>query len=93
MDDESTVEQTFIYRLSEKPGLAWFKNLIFVSSNQDAYTPFDSARIQLCQDALNDNKSSKGNGQQYIQMSWNLLNKLQTKLIYRVDVDFQIQSK
>lgn len=93
MDDESTVEQTFIYKLSEKPGMQWFNNIILVGSNQDSYVPFDSARIQLCQEALQDNKSSKGNGQQYIQMSWNLLNGLKTKLLYRVDADFQIATK
>lgn len=30
--------------------------------------------------------NNKGN--QYIQMSWNLLNTLKTKVLYRVDADF-----
>lgn len=93
MQDESKVEQTFIYKLSEMPGLAWFSHVVLVCSNQDLYVPFDSARIQLCQEAMNDNKGMKSMGTHYIQMSWNLLNKVKTKLLYRVDVDFQIQTK
>lgn len=33
MQDESKVEQTFIYKLSELPGLAWFSNVVLVCSN------------------------------------------------------------
>ena len=90
MDDTQNVEQSFIYKLSEKPGLQWFNHVVLVSSNQDGYVPFDSARMQLCNEALQDNKSNKGTGQQYVQMSWNLLNGLKTKLLYRVGVDFVI---
>jgi hypothetical protein len=56
--------------------------------------PFDSARIQICKEALTDNSSSESNrGNHYIQMTWNLLNKLKTRLLFRVDADFQIQNK
>ena len=53
--------------------------------------PFDSARIQICKEALTDvngTDSSGNRGNLYIQMSWNLLSKLSTKLIYRIDADF-----
>lgn len=30
-----------------KEGLNWFKTLIFISSKQDAYINFESARIQV----------------------------------------------
>lgn len=88
MQDESQVEHTVLYRLSEMQGLAWFNHVVLVCSNQDSYVPFDSARIQLCKEALSDNNGSKSGGTHYIQMSWNLLNKLKSKLLYRVDVDF-----
>lgn len=55
--------------------------------------PFDSARIQLCPAAMKDNTGSKSGGTQYIQMAWNLLHKLKTRLLYRVDADFEIETK
>lgn len=33
----------------------WFKNVSLISSYQDHYAPFDSARIEVCKDALSDN--------------------------------------
>jgi hypothetical protein len=45
MQDESQVEHTVLFRLSEMPGLSWFNNVVLVCSNQDSYVPFDSARI------------------------------------------------
>lgn len=91
MTDASNPEETAIFKLSMAPGLDWFANVILVCSNQDSYVPFDSARIQICKEALTDvnGTDSGGNrGNLYIQMSWNLLSKLSTKLIYRIDADF-----
>lgn len=47
MTDETTgdLEKSFLFKLSQEKGLEWFKNIIFVSSYQDMYAPFDSARI------------------------------------------------
>jgi hypothetical protein len=74
-------------QLSQLPGLDSFEHLLFVSSNQDGYVPFDSARIQICQEALSD----QIRGAQYIQMSHNLLRNIKAKVIFRVDVDFFIE--
>ena len=41
--DESCTE---LYRLSNTPGLGWFKTALFVCSKQDTYAPYDSARIE-----------------------------------------------
>ena len=43
----SNLESCFLYKLSKEKGLEWFKNVILVSSYQDMYPPFDSARIQI----------------------------------------------
>ena len=51
MTDDSNMENTCLYRLSELPGLCWFKNIVFVCSSQDNYVPYDSARIQICKAA------------------------------------------
>lgn len=54
MSDEDKVEDTCLFRLAQLPGLEWFKNIALVCSFQDQYVPFDSARIQICKQALND---------------------------------------
>lgn len=59
MTDAKNIEDTTIYKLSCAPGLAWFKNIVLVSSYQDQYAPFDSARIQICKKASDD--ARKGN--------------------------------
>jgi hypothetical protein len=69
MTDHRDLERTALFELSKKEGFGWFKHIIFVSSFQDQYAPFDSARIQICSDAARD--PSKGNI--YIQMVNNLL--------------------
>lgn len=94
MTDEARTEDCCLYKLSSAPGLNWFENVVLVCSNQDQYVPFDSARIQICKEALTDINGMDGNrGNVHIQMSWNLLSKLKTKLVYRLDVDFQIPTK
>lgn len=65
MTDSKNMEETFIYQLSCAKGLAWFKNIALLSSHQDQYVPFDSARIQICKRANDDAK--KGN--LYIKMA------------------------
>jgi hypothetical protein len=45
MSDNTDLEQCLLYKLSVMQGLAWFKNIVLVSSYQDSYAPFDSARI------------------------------------------------
>ena len=54
MTDEKTIEETFLYKLSQKPGLNWFQNIGLVSSYQDQYVPFESARMEKI-----SNKSSE----------------------------------
>ena len=46
-DSSGNLETCKLYKLSQEKGLEWFKNIIFVSSYQDMYAPFDSARIQI----------------------------------------------
>ena len=86
MSDNKDLEKTVLFDLSRQEGLNWFKQIIFVSSFQDQYAPFDSARIQICSDAAKD--PVKGNI--YIQMVNNLLSKVPVDVLYRLDVNFQI---
>ncbi|KAK6491259.1 protein FAM135B-like [Huso huso] len=70
--DHSDPRKTFLYLLSQKPGLQHFKNVVLVASPQDRYVPFHSARIEMCRTALKD----RGTGPVYIEMINNLLQPL-----------------
>lgn len=48
--------ESLIYRLSKFEGLGWFENVALVSSYQDTYAPYDSARIQISPKAEKDKK-------------------------------------
>ncbi|CAL8362926.1 unnamed protein product [Arctogadus glacialis] len=70
--DHMDPRKTFLYLLSQKPGLQFFKNVVLVSSPQDRYVPFHSARIELCRTALKDRTT----GPVYTEMINNLLRPL-----------------
>lgn len=53
MGDASNLEETFIYRLTTFPELKNFKNVLLIGSEQDTYSPFDSATIQVPSNLLN----------------------------------------
>ncbi|XP_075411038.1 protein FAM135A isoform X4 [Tenrec ecaudatus] len=67
--DHSDPRQTFLYKLSKKSGLHYFKNVVLVGSLQDRYVPYHSARIEMCKTALKDKQS----GQFYSEMIHNIL--------------------
>ncbi|XP_055491002.1 protein FAM135A isoform X4 [Leucoraja erinacea] len=67
--DHSDPRQTFLYKLSKKTGLQYFKNVVLVGSLQDRYVPYHSARIEMCKTALKD----KQLGPIYAEMIQNLL--------------------
>jgi len=56
MTDASDYKENFLYKLSLQEGLGWFKNVVLVSSYQDRYVPVESARIELMQKAIDDEK-------------------------------------
>ncbi|XP_037119376.1 protein FAM135B isoform X2 [Syngnathus acus] len=70
--DNMDPRKTFLYLLSQKPGLQYFKNVVLVASPQDRYVPFHSARIEMCKTALKD----KTTGPVYTEMINNLLQPL-----------------
>ncbi|KAH9363285.1 hypothetical protein HPB48_006391 [Haemaphysalis longicornis] len=54
MKDTADVRQSFLYKLSQKPGLEFFKHVLLFGSLQDRYVPIHSARIELCKAAAKD---------------------------------------
>uniref|UniRef100_H3D937 Family with sequence similarity 135 member B n=1 Tax=Tetraodon nigroviridis TaxID=99883 RepID=H3D937_TETNG len=71
--DHVDPRKTFLYHLSQKPGLQFFKNVVLVASPQDRYVPFHSARIEMCKTALKDRTTE---GPVYTEMINNLLQPL-----------------
>jgi hypothetical protein len=68
MQDQEQLEDTFLYKLSLKPGLEWFKKVVFLASQQDHYVPFHSARVQHNRQSHSDAGSSSRKGVAYDKM-------------------------
>lgn len=47
MKDHPNLQETFLYRLSQKTTFGYFQNVLLVSSPQDKYVPFYSARLEV----------------------------------------------
>lgn len=54
LKDASDVRQTFLYKLSVKSNLHYFRHVLLCGSSQDRYVPIHSARIELCKSAIKD---------------------------------------
>ncbi|KAJ4895543.1 putative serine esterase family protein [Raphanus sativus] len=55
LTDDPDLQNTFFYKLCKQKTLDGFKNIILLSSPQDGYVPYHSARIESCQPASFDN--------------------------------------
>ena len=67
--EDSSFRNTFIYKLSKKRGLEFFKNILLVASADDRYVPYQSARIEMCKAAFKD----KSIGSVYQEMIDNIM--------------------
>ncbi|CAM0874593.1 unnamed protein product [Alopecurus aequalis] len=88
--DEQDSQNTFLYRLCKLKTLENFKNIILVSSPQDGYVPYHSARIDLCPASSSD--SSK-KSQVFTEMLNNCLDQIRAptseeRVFMRCDVNF-----
>ncbi|KAK3090321.1 hypothetical protein FSP39_010936 [Pinctada imbricata] len=70
LKDHPDPRQTFLYKLSQKPGLELFRNVLLVGSSQDRYIPYHSSRIEMCKAAQ---RESSGMGAIYSEMVANIL--------------------
>eukprot|EP00118_Oscarella_pearsei_P011339 m.75693 g.75693 ORF g.75693 m.75693 type:complete len:973 (+) comp35946_c1_seq2:295-3213(+) len=70
LKDHPDPRKTFIYHLSHGRGLSFFRHILLVSSVQDQYVPYHSARIEMCRAA---EKDSSDTGCAYKEMLHNLL--------------------
>ncbi|XP_076093323.1 protein FAM135A-like isoform X3 [Mytilus galloprovincialis] len=86
LKDNVDPRQSFLYKLSQKPGLELFRHVLLVGSSQDRYVPYHSSRIEMCKAAQ---RESSGMGAIYSEMVANILtpvvNNINCKLV-RYDV-------
>ncbi|CAL0324521.1 unnamed protein product [Lupinus luteus] len=91
--DDPDLENTFIYNLSKEKTLVHFRNVILLSSPQDGYVPYHSARIELCPAASLDYSKR---GKVFLEMLNNCLDQIGTasddRVIMRCDVNFDTSS-
>ncbi|XP_019441037.1 PREDICTED: protein FAM135B-like isoform X2 [Lupinus angustifolius] len=91
--DDPDLENTFIYNLSKEKTLVHFRNVILLSSPQDGYVPYHSARIELCPAASLDFSKR---GKVFMEMLNNCLDQIGTdsndRVIMRCDVNFDTSS-
>nr|XP_027193352.1 uncharacterized protein LOC101498432 isoform X2 [Cicer arietinum] len=91
--DDHDLENTFIFKLSRKKTLANFRNVILLSSPQDGYVPYHSARIELCPAASLDFSKQ---GKVFLEMLNNCLDQIQMhsehRVVMRCDINFEISS-
>ena len=88
MTDHNDPTQTFLYKLAQNDQLNLFNNVILVSSPQDSYVPYTSARIQPVKPD-NDNKMDNA----IFQMAKNIWNRTKNDMIVRIDVDLRSEKK
>lgn len=90
VSDDPDLQNTFFYKLCKQKTLENFKNIILVSSPQDGYVPYHSARIELCHASASD-QSKKA--EVFLEMLNNCLDQIRApsfeqRTFMRCDVNF-----
>ncbi|KAL5844605.1 hypothetical protein ACOSQ4_010563 [Xanthoceras sorbifolium] len=90
LTDDPDLEKTFFYKLCKQKTLEYFRHIILLSSPQDGYVPYHSARIELCQTASFD-YSKKGKA--FLEMLNSCLDQIrapscENRVFMRCDVNF-----
>ncbi|KAL5726926.1 hypothetical protein ACHQM5_000169 [Ranunculus cassubicifolius] len=93
--DEPDLQNTFLYKLSKQKTLEHFKNIFLLSSPQDGYVPYHSARIETCQASSWDNSKK---GKIFMEMLNNCLDQIRTpscqqRMFIRCDVNFDTSTQ
>ncbi|KAJ4952502.1 hypothetical protein NE237_029334 [Protea cynaroides] len=92
--DNSDLQNTFLYKLCMRKTLENFKNIILLSSPQDGYVPYHSARIELCQASLLDYSKK---GKIFMEMLSSCLDQIcspssECRTFMRCDINFDTSS-
>ncbi|KAK7384951.1 hypothetical protein VNO78_30654 [Psophocarpus tetragonolobus] len=92
--DDPDIQNTFLYKLCKKKTLAHFRHTVLLSSPQDGYVPYHSARIESCHAAAHDNSKK---GRVFLEMLNACLDQIranpsQRRVFMRCDVNFDATS-
>ena len=74
--DRDTMNESFMYKLSQAKGFEYFKYVVLVGSTQDSYVPMHTAQATIPRPAEAD---KKGGGDAYMQMATNLMSPISQK--------------
>lgn len=93
--DDPDLQNTFFYKLCKQKTLDRFKNIILVSSPQDGYVPYHSARIEPCQASSWDNSRK---GKVFLEMLNNCMDQIRApssdpRAFMRCDVNFDTSNQ
>ncbi|KAH7575665.1 hypothetical protein JRO89_XS02G0187000 [Xanthoceras sorbifolium] len=92
--DDPDLQNTFFYKLCKHKTLENFRNIILLSSPQDGYVPYHSARIEVAQASLWDYSRK---GKIFLEMLNNCLDQIRApssdhRVFMRFDINFDISS-
>ncbi|XP_009764933.1 uncharacterized protein LOC107789960 [Nicotiana tabacum] len=88
--DDPDLRNTFLYKLCKQKTLENFRNIVLLSSPQDGYVPYHSARIEMCQASSGDNSKK---GKVFLEMLNDCLDQIRApssehRVFMRCDVNF-----
>jgi len=83
LNDHKNPRQTYMYKLAKRKGLEYFKNILLVSSMEDKYTPYHSARIEIPEGVV---KKDEKWGMIYEEIAKSLLSPLGHVKLTRFDI-------
>ncbi|GAU21154.1 hypothetical protein TSUD_10710 [Trifolium subterraneum] len=88
--DDPDIQKTFLYKLCKQKTLDHFRHIILLSSPQDGYVPYHSARIESCQAASRDNSKKS---RVFLEMLNDCLDQIRAnpserRVFMRCDVNF-----
>ncbi|GAU14293.1 hypothetical protein TSUD_308530, partial [Trifolium subterraneum] len=92
--DDPDLKNTFLYKLCKEKTLEHFRNVILLSSPQDGYVPYHSARIESCPAASHDTSKK---GKMFLEMLNACLDQIRAnpsehRVFMRCDVNFDASS-
>ncbi|XP_056167962.1 uncharacterized protein LOC115676395 isoform X1 [Syzygium oleosum] len=93
--DDVDLQNTFLYKLCKQKTLESFRHIILLSSPQDGYVPYHSARIELCQASSSDYSKK---GKIFLEMLNDCLDQIRApssehRVFMRCDVNFDTSSQ
>ncbi|XP_044479099.1 protein FAM135B-like isoform X2 [Mangifera indica] len=93
--DDPDLQNTFFYNLCKHRTLEFFKNILLLSSPQDGYVPYHSARIEMAQASLWDNSKKRAI---FLEMLNDCLEQMyapssEHRVFMRFDINFDTSSQ